>query len=184
MLYTRNGFWAPSCRLFSDAAWIRCLVAMMMKWVVLSLELICSRISYPTLTRRALSLSPLAKVSLSLMTRPATMYLSFKSWSSGLWYDTNVSEDYAASIFRVKSVVPRSGSVSTPLTPCSYTQVHFSTPRSLPWRMRQQGLLKRWYLTTSVHGVKTQKTSSCVFIAVKTSNLVDSFYLTYYYELI
>jgi hypothetical protein len=35
-----------------------------------------------------------------------------------------------------------------------------------PWRWRQHGPPKRWYLTTSLHGVITQKTTTWIFTAV------------------
>jgi hypothetical protein len=66
--------------------------------------------------------------------------LHTKSKSSGLrlrvvlWKVTNVSKDLAASIF------------------------------TSPWRWRQQGPPKRWYPTTSLHGVITQKTATWISI--------------------
>jgi len=42
------------------------------------------------------------------------------------------------------------------------------------WRRRQHGPLKCWYLTTTLHRVTTQKTSTWTFSAVKTSNLASS----------
>jgi hypothetical protein len=41
-----------------------------------------------------------------------------------------------------------------------------------PWRWRQHGPLKRWYPTTTLHCVTTQETSTWIFTAVKTANLV------------
>jgi hypothetical protein len=43
--------------------------------------------------------------------------------------------------------------------------------RCSPWRWRQHGALKRWYPTTTLHGVTTQKTSTWFFTAMKVSNL-------------
>jgi hypothetical protein len=37
-------------------------------------------------------------------------------------------------------------------------------------------LKKRWYPTTTLHGIRTQKTSTWIFIAVKTSNLALVFF--------
>jgi hypothetical protein len=48
----------------------------------------------------------------------------------------------------------------------TYTSVHFEAPTS-PWRWWQHGLPKRWYPTTSLHGVTTRKTMTSIFIAVK-----------------
>jgi len=41
-------------------------------------------------------------------------------------------------------------------------------------RRRHQGPPKPWYPTAALHGVTTQKTSTWIFTAVKTSNLASS----------
>jgi len=38
------------------------------------------------------------------------------------------------------------------------------------WRWRQHSPLERWYPTTTLHGVTTQKTTTCLLIALQTSN--------------
>jgi len=48
------------------------------------------------------------------------------------------------------------------------------TPCSV-WRWRQHGPPKRWYPTTTPHGVKTQNTSIWIFTAMKTSKLSERF---------
>jgi hypothetical protein len=54
----------------------------------------------------------------------------------------------------------------------SVSEVHDGS--ASPWRWRQQGPPKRWYLTITLHGVTTQKTSTWVFIAVKVSSLAPN----------
>jgi hypothetical protein len=67
-----------------------------------------------------------------------------------LWYDTNVSENHFEPTCRVKwSMLPPSSS----------------------WRWRQYELLKRWYPTTTLQGVTTQKTSTWNLTVVKASKL-------------
>jgi hypothetical protein len=41
----------------------------------------------------------------------------------------------------------------------------------LPRKWMQHGCLKRWYSTTTLHGVTTQKDPTLIFTAVKTSHL-------------
>jgi hypothetical protein len=53
---------------------------------------------------------------------------------------------------------------------CLYIKVHFLTPGISPWRQRQQGCSKHWYPTT-LTCITTQKTSTWIFTALKTSNL-------------
>jgi hypothetical protein len=62
----------------------------------------------------------------------------------------------------------------------------YSTPRKhfrarciLPWTRRRQSSPKRWYPTATLHGVTTQKTSTQIFGAVKTSNVTDVNLSTY-----
>jgi len=40
-----------------------------------------------------------------------------------------------------------------------------------PWRWRQHGPLKHWYPAIAVHDITTEKTTTCIFIAMRTSNL-------------
>jgi len=40
------------------------------------------------------------------------------------------------------------------------------------WRWRQYGLLKHWYPTTTLYSITTQKNSTCIFTATKTSNII------------
>jgi hypothetical protein len=51
------------------------------------------------------------------------------------------------------------------------TTLHGVTTPKTSWRWRQHGPLKRWYLNTTLHGVTTQKTSTWIFTTVKASNL-------------
>jgi hypothetical protein len=53
---------------------------------------------------------------------------------------------------------------------------------SQPRRWRQHGPLKRWYPTTTLHGVMTQKNSAWIFIAVKASNLTFPAWFTKEYS--
>jgi hypothetical protein len=46
---------------------------------------------------------------------------------------------------------------------------HYTASQPRGWR--QYGPPKRWYPTTTLHGVTTQKTSIWIFTSVKTSNL-------------
>jgi hypothetical protein len=46
-------------------------------------------------------------------------------------------------------------------------RVHFQAPITSHWRRRQHGPLTRWYPTTTLHGVTTQKTTTWNFIVVK-----------------
>jgi len=46
----------------------------------------------------------------------------------------------------------------------------FPSPVTSTWRRRQNGHPKRWYPTITLRGVTTQKTSTWIFTAVKTSN--------------
>jgi hypothetical protein len=48
----------------------------------------------------------------------------------------------------------------------NYTALYLRRPRlkSSPWRWRQHGPPKRWYPTTTLHGVTTQKISTWIFI--------------------
>jgi len=64
------------------------------------------------------------------------------------------------------------------MTPCSVVVKYLKRwcpvttyTASQPERWKQHGPLKRWYPTTTLHLVTTQKTSTCTIIAVKTSNL-------------
>jgi hypothetical protein len=41
----------------------------------------------------------------------------------------------------------------------------------LPWRWRQQVLLKHWYLSTKVHSVATQKTAGCTYNTTSSSSV-------------
>jgi hypothetical protein len=52
------------------------------------------------------------------------------------------------------------------------------TPASSPWRWRQHGPPKRWYPTTTLHGVTIQNTSTWNITAVKASKLEIT--VTYY----
>jgi hypothetical protein len=65
------------------------------------------------------------------------------------WQDAYVSAFYAASIFRLKR----------PFLPI---------PATSPWRWRQRGPLKRLYPATSLHGVRTQKTSTWSITAAES----------------
>jgi hypothetical protein len=68
---------------------------------------------------------------------------SFGLWRRGeLWLDTEVSEVH-------------------------FTSFHFASP----WRWRQHGPPKRWYPTTTLQGVTTQKTSTWNIRAPKTLNM-------------
>jgi len=51
--------------------------------------------------------------------------------------------------------------------------------RSSFWRRSQQDPPKRWYSVTSLHIITTLKTSNCILTAVKTSNRVQHFHITY-----
>jgi hypothetical protein len=53
------------------------------------------------------------------------------------------------------------------VTPCNIAAGY---QRTSPWRWRQHGPPKRWYPTATLHGVRTQKTSSWIFTADKTSD--------------
>jgi hypothetical protein len=62
------------------------------------------------------------------------------------------------------------------ILPQHYTESQLRRARFetwLPWKnsWKQHGLLKRWYHTTTPHGVTTQKTSTWIFTAVKVSYL-------------
>jgi len=57
------------------------------------------------------------------------------------------------------------------MTPCSV--VPLSSGQCWPWRCKQQRAPK-CYPTTTLHGVTTQKTSTWIFTAVKTSNLAPA----------
>jgi len=46
-------------------------------------------------------------------------------------------------------------------------------------RWRQHGPPKRWYPTTSLHGVTSQKTATRIFTAVKTSSRVQDFHFKF-----
>jgi len=53
---------------------------------------------------------------------------------------------------------------------CTASQSRKPRIESLPWRWRQHGPLKRWYVTTTLHGVTTEKTSTWIFTVVQISN--------------
>jgi hypothetical protein len=57
------------------------------------------------------------------------------------------------------------------VTPCSENLV--ASIFRMKWRWRQHGPPKRRYPTTTLLGVTTQKTSTWIFIAVKTPNLAS-----------
>jgi len=47
------------------------------------------------------------------------------------------------------------------------------------WRWRQHGPLKRWYPTTTLHGVTTQKTSTWNMTAMKASALAHHIHVSF-----
>jgi hypothetical protein len=52
----------------------------------------------------------------------------------------------------------------------AYIYIPYPQPFMLPWRQRQQDCPKHWYPTATLHIITTQKTSTWIFTAVKTSN--------------
>jgi hypothetical protein len=48
-----------------------------------------------------------------------------------------------------------------------------------PGSGRQHGPLKCWYLITTLHGATTQKTTNCIFTAIKISNLTSVWCISY-----
>jgi len=87
--------------------------------------------------------------------------MEIQVWLSGLWrrlvmwWVTNVLE----------GVHPGRHSTSS----CSVSiNDQFQVPLTSPWRWREQSSPKRRYPTTTLHGVTTQKTTTWIFIPVKT----------------
>jgi hypothetical protein len=77
-------------------------------------------------------------------------------------------EDGGNMVLRNVDILPQHYTASTQkIGTWIYIQALFTSP----WRWRQHGTPKRWYPTTALHGVKTQKVSTWIFTAVKTSNL-------------
>jgi hypothetical protein len=60
-----------------------------------------------------------------------------------------------------------------------WSDTNVSDDRAASIKVQQHGPPKRWYPTTTLHGVTTQKTANSNFTAVKTSNFVCNDYILY-----